>query len=116
MTRIPVAVTLALNVEEQVNDEIQRDIVNPLKRWAYHERRQYQIAGIGIDQSLRALRFVVDWLSDVRRAADERLSAVVVPVSKFVAGAESHAMGTRIRTDIDDGAVSVSDDLRLTVH
>src|SRR5258705_8063431 len=40
----------------------------------------------------------------------------MVSMFKLMSGAESLAVRTRIRTDVDDGAIPVSNDLRFTVR
>jgi hypothetical protein len=40
----------------------------------------------------------------------------MIPVAEFVSGTESSAVGGGLRTNVDNGTVPVSDNLRLTVR
>ena len=104
IVRIAVAVTLALNCEASSAMPSNENVTEAFKLRPDHERRQDQIAGIASAWRSASLDFSSNGLP-ILRAADERLPSMMVPMPQFVPGAQSLAMRSGVRTDIDDGAV-----------
>src|ERR1700712_2818318 len=100
-----------LELLRQTDDPIQRHLAHLPHLRHDHERRKDEGRGISVRDALSVLRSLVRGTTDVVGTTHERLTTMMVPVAKFMPGAEAPPLKLRPIAHVYDGPVPESDDL-----